>query len=49
MLLTDANHKWCIVMNNAYYGLNLPKFLEKQHFADDKITFWGACKVLISA
>ena len=28
MLLTDANHKWCIVMNNAFNGLNLPKFLK---------------------
>ena len=45
MLWTDAYHKWCIVMKNAYYGLNLPKNLEKQRVTDDKIVFWGACKV----
>ena len=28
MLLTDANLKWCIVMNNAFDGPNLPKFLK---------------------
>ena len=28
ILLTDANPKRFIVMNNAYYGLNLAKFLK---------------------
>ena len=28
MLLTDANPKWGIAMNNAFYGLNLAKFLK---------------------
>ena len=39
MLLTDDDQKGCIVINNAYYGQNMPIFFEKKRFTDDKIVF----------
>ena len=39
MLLTDDDQKWCIVMNNAYYGLNMPKFLKSNVLEMIKIVF----------
>ena len=49
ILLTDANTKWLIVMDNAYYGLNMPKGLKNNLFLMKKRAIWGACKVSISA
>ena len=49
MILTDANTKWCIVMNNAFYGLNLPKLLKSNVSQIKKTVFLGACKVQNSA
>ena len=37
ILLTDANPKLFNVMNNAYYGPNLPKFFKNQRLTDEKI------------
>ena len=39
ILLTDANPKWLIVMNNAYYGLNMPKVLKSKLFLMKKERF----------
>ena len=35
----DANPKWLIVMNNAYYGLNMPKNLKNSLFLMKKLRF----------
>ena len=42
MLLTDANHKWRIVMNKRLLWTKFAKIIKKQRFTDDKIVFWGA-------
>ena len=41
MILMDANTKWCIVMNNAFFWTKLAYTFEKQRFTDKKnYLFW---------